>query len=121
MTDKESRPEKPAKQPEKPEEATPGNGYPLTYWVNKQQSICLVRVSDIRIQGWKPFGRDLTKDFEHSHFQTTYPTKDRLDEYLKDFAPSTVNEYLEYQFAQHQLDDYFREKANQFKNKLASA
>lgn len=95
--------------------------YKSTYWVNKNQSICLVRVSDLRIQGWKPWGRDLTQDFEHSHFQTTYPSKDRLDEYLKDFESSNVDEYLEYQFAQHQLDDHFREKANEFKNKKAQS
>lgn len=95
--------------------------YPVTYWVNKSQSIAIVRVSDLRVQGWKPWGRDLTADFEHSHFQTTYPSKERLDEYLAGFEPSTVDEYLEYQFAQHQLDDFFREKANEFKNKRASS
>lgn len=94
--------------------------YQISYWVNKAQCIALVRVSDIRIQGWKPWGRDLTQDFEHSHFQTTYPSKDRLDEYLKDFEPSNIDEYLEYQFTQHQLDDHFREKANEFKNKRLS-
>jgi hypothetical protein len=114
MTDKENRPVKPSNQPEKP-----GSSYPVTYWVYKPESIAVVRVNDITIQGWKANGRDLSLDFEHSHFQTIYPCKERLDEYLSKFDPSTVEEYLEYQFAQHQLDDHFREKANLFKNKLA--
>lgn len=113
MDESKSQLEKPANQP-----GNAGVAYQVTYWVNKQLSICVVRMSDIRIQGWKPFGRDLHADFEHSHFQTTYPSKDRLDEYLKDFDPSTVEVFLEYQFAQHQLDDHFREKANAFKNQL---
>lgn len=113
MTDKESRPEKPVKQPEKP-----GSDYPVTYWVNKSEQIALVRVTDTKVQGWKSFGRDLADEFEHSHFQTIYPNKERLDEYLQKFEASTVEEYLEYQFAQHQLDDHFREKANAFKNKM---
>lgn len=100
---------------------TPNQPYTVTYWVNKKQSIALVRMSDLRVQGWKPWGRDLTQDFDHSHFQTTYPSKERLDEYLGDFEPSNVDEYLAYQFAQHQLDDHFREKANAFKEKQAKA
>ena len=74
----------------------------------------------LRIQGWKTQGRDLNGTFEHSHFQTAYISKGRLDDYLKDFQPSTVDEYLEYQFAQHQLDDHFREKANEFKTRGTS-
>jgi hypothetical protein len=91
--------------------------YPVTYWVNHAQQIAICRISDTKVQAWKAQGRDLNEDFEHSHFQTTYPDKERLDEYLKDFAPSNVDEYLEHQFAQHQLDDHFRKKANDFKDK----
>jgi len=111
MTLLEPRPEKPAKQPEKT-----GSAYPVTYWVNRLEGIAVVRINDTTIQGWKANGRDLSLEFEHSHFQTIYPSKERLDEYLSKFEHSNVEEYLEYQFAQHQLDDYFRAKANAFKD-----
>lgn len=112
MTDNQSQPAKPANQP-----VNRVSGYPLTYWVNKDDSIAVVRINDITIQGWKANGRDLSLDFEHSHFQTIYPSKDRLDEYLAKFEPSSLETYLEYQFAQHQLDDHFREKANHIKDR----
>ena len=95
--------------------------YSVTYWINKSKTISLVRVSDIIVQGWKADGRELDKNYEHSHFQTVYPSKQRLDDYLKDFDLSTVDDYMEIQFAQHQLDDYFREKAVEFKNKRAAS
>lgn len=91
--------------------------YQLTYWVNDQDQIAVVRIDDITIQGWKAKGRDLAGEYEHSHFQTIYPSKERLDEYLQKFHPGTVDDLLAYQFAQHQLDDHFRSKANEFKNK----
>lgn len=102
------------KTPESPKE------YPVTYWVNPAKQIALMRISDTRVQGWKALGRDITKDFEHSHFQTTYPSKERLDDALATFRPGTVDDYLQYQFTQHQLDDHFRQKANEFKNKRAN-
>lgn len=94
-----------------------GVSYQPTYWVNRKEDVAVVRINDLTIQGWKAMGRDLAKDFEHGHFQTTYPSKERLDDYLKDFEASNVDEYLQYQFAQHQLDDHFRARANEFKNK----
>lgn len=97
---------------------TENTPYPVTYWVNRKDQIAVMRINDITVQGWKARGRDLTKDFDHGHFQTTYPSKERLDEALKKFEPGTVDDYLEYQFAQHQLDDHFRAKANAFKNRL---
>ena len=101
MTDKESQSQKPANQPAKADQVTPAlPAYP-SYWVNRKESIAVVRINDIRIQGWKPYGRDLTQDFEHSHFQTTYPSRERLDEYLKDFAPSDVDEFVDYQVKHH--------------------
>lgn len=92
--------------------------YQVTYWIHPTDRIALVRISETVVQGWKAKGRDITKDFEHSHFQTTYPTKERLDDYLRDFAPSNVDEYLALQFEQHQLDDHFRVKANDFKSRI---
>lgn len=103
--------------------------YTATYWIQRKQTagpvktnecIALVRISDTVVQGWKTIGRDLRGDFDHGHFQTTYPSKERLDEYLKGFEPSTIDEYLSTQFDQHQLDDYFRQKAMDFKNKTAA-
>jgi len=91
--------------------------YTITYWKNNDEQIVLVRLSDTVVQGWKSKGKELDKDFEHSHFQTTYPSRERLDEYLKAFEPSDIDAYLALQFTQHQFDDHFRRKANEFKDK----
>lgn len=91
--------------------------YQCTYWIHREQEIALVRVSDTIVQGWKAQGRKLDEDFEHSHFQTTYPDKARLDLYLESFEPSTVDEFIEIQFAQHGLDDHFRKKASEWKQR----
>jgi hypothetical protein len=37
-----------------------------------------------------------------------------LQEALKDFEPSNVDDFLAIQSEQHQLDDYFRQKAIEF-------
>lgn len=93
---------------------------PVTYWVNRQEHIALVRVNEITVQGWKVQGRNVSGEFEHSHFQTIYPSRERLEEYLaKGFEPATIDDFLEHQFTHHQLDDYFREKANDYKTRQA--
>lgn len=88
-----------------------------TYWINREKQIVIVKLKPTQVQGWKATGRNLNADFDHGHFQITYSSEDILQESLKGFEPSTVDEYLEIQFAQHQMDDYFRKKANDFKQK----
>jgi hypothetical protein len=89
--------------------------YQPTYWFNEAEQIAAVRISDLTVQMWQAKGNEFTKDFKHSHIQSTYPTKERLDEALSKFQPSTLDKYLEVQFRQHHLDDYFRQKANEIK------
>jgi hypothetical protein len=91
--------------------------YQISYWIHHDERIAVIRISDTVVQGWKAKGNDFSKDFEHSHFQTTYPSKERLDEYLQNFYSSNVDEYLQLQFDHHHFDDYFRKKANELKDK----
>lgn len=92
--------------------------YQLTYWFNPKTQIAAVRVSDTMIQCWQALGNEFDKDFKHTHVQSTYPSKERLDEALAQFEPSDIDKYLEVQFKHHSMDDYFRQKANAVKDKL---
>lgn len=86
--------------------------YPVTYWENIAEKLVVVRVNDTTLQGWQVKGRDIEGEFEHRHFQTVYPSKERLEEYLRGFSQTTRDVYLAYQFEHHQLDDFWRERAN---------
>jgi hypothetical protein len=97
---------------------TPKPKYSVTYWINRTEQIALVRISDTVVQGWQAKGNKFSEDFRHSHFQTTYPSKERLDESLQKFESSTIEQYLDIQFRHHQYDDHFRDKANEIKDKL---
>jgi hypothetical protein len=93
--------------------------YQVTYWFNEQEQIAAVRVSDTMIQCWQAKGSEFGKDFRHSHVQSTYPSKTRLDQALaKGFAPSSIDKYLEIQFKQHHYDEHFRQKANAIKDRM---
>lgn len=89
----------------------------VTYWIKKAENIALVRVSDTVVQGWQAKGNYEDRDFEHRHFQTTYPSKERLDEDLRQYTPSSVEEFIDIQVLQHQYDDHFREKMNAYKTR----
>jgi hypothetical protein len=91
------------------------------YYINPTTRTALVRVSDTVCQRWQALGNTVSADseFDHRHWQTVWPSKERLDDLIKnDFQPSTMEEYLSLQFEHHQLDDYFRQKANTIKQKL---
>lgn len=92
--------------------------YPVSYWVNRQEHIALVRINPITVQGWQIKGRELAGEYDHRHFQTVYPSPERLEEYLKKFEPSDEETFLRFQFAHYQLDDYFREKANRYRDAI---
>lgn len=87
-----------------------------TYYINREKQIAIVRYSDTTVEGWRATGRRLDQDFNHGHFRSTFPSKERLDEHLRDFEPCTIDDYLSIQFAQHSLDDHFRKLANDYKS-----
>jgi hypothetical protein len=95
--------------------------FQTTYWINRDQKIALVHLRETVVQEWQALGRNLGRDFKHCHTQTTFPSKERLQEHLRAFEPSSVEEFIEMQFDHHALDDYFRAKASDWKQRQFEA
>lgn len=91
--------------------------YKPSYWINRRDKIAAVRVSPSVIQWWQATGRDYGGNFFHLHAQVHAPTPAWCDDFLEGYEPSCLEEYIRLQFEHHQLDDLFREKANELRQK----
>jgi hypothetical protein len=84
-----------------------------TFWENKAENMIVKRASETLLFIIQVLGRDLGEDFCHLHRRVTYPSKERLDEAMKKFTPSTEEEYEILLAAYFQINDPKRELFNQ--------
>lgn len=88
------------------------------YWLNEGKNTALVRLDEFVTEEWSSLGRPGDKEFDHRHRRTTWPDKDRLEEYLRDFRESDLNEYWRHQFDHKSLDQWYHERANSKRQQL---
>lgn len=86
-----------------------------TFWEKKDENIIVKRESATKMHIIQVMGRELGKDFAHLHRSVTYPSKERLDEALKKFTPSTEEEYETLLAAYFQVNDVKREIFNRYR------
>lgn len=67
--------------------------YTVTYWENKPENVICKRISDTVLIQVQIKGTDLREHFIHSHVKSEYPSKERLDEHLSKFQPSSEEQY----------------------------
>lgn len=91
--------------------------YKPTYWEIKSDNIIVKRISDTEVYQVQVHGRELTKDFIHTHTRTTFPEKARLDEYLEKFTPSTDEEYDILLAAHFQITAHKRDWFNEYRQR----
>jgi hypothetical protein len=65
----------------------------ITYWEIPEERVILKRVNDTLVNQVQVKGSDLKKDFNHNWEKVTFPSKERLDEHLKSYIPSTLEAY----------------------------
>lgn len=95
--------------------------YNVTYWKHPELKKMIRRISPNQADILSVVGRDLTKEFDHSHTRSTYPSPERLDEELKDFKPGNLddwellmNEYLQVNKVKlSRMNEYRQRKFNE--------
>jgi hypothetical protein len=83
-----------------------------SFWELKAENMIVKRISETEVFIVQVKGRELGRDFSHAHSRATYPTKERLDERLQKFTPSTEEEYEMLMAAYFQINDPKRKLFN---------
>lgn len=86
----------------------------VTYWELESEGLILKRITDTLVNQVQVKGTELKKDFSHNWEKVTFPSKERLDEHLRDlgFKPSTVEKYDDLLAKYFQVNDEKREHYN---------